>query len=256
MYNFILSVVVTVVSGLFNITSASGVPTYFESGSIQEAQIKASQEGKLLFVDFYADWCTPCKWMDQTVFTDPSVALALKKDFVAYKVNIDDLEGFELKQKYDVSVLPTMIILNSNGKMVERIEETMTSTEFLDVLSLHNQSGNKMVVQHTMNVSPENTSTSKDRESTERSYLRYIESDDKRLRNYRMKIGSYVSYEDAHSQVASLKKSFLEPIIVVNDIQDGVVHFNVMMGEFATASEAESFRDILRNDFAINAEID
>ena len=60
-------------------------------------------------------------------------------------------------------------------------------------------------------------------------------------------------YQSAFDKVETLKRTFLEPIIVVNDIKDEKVRFKVMMGEFQTMSEAESFQKILHDDFSIES---
>lgn len=40
--------------------TASAQITFFE-GTFEDAMAKAKKEKKNLFVDFYADWCEPCK---------------------------------------------------------------------------------------------------------------------------------------------------------------------------------------------------
>ena len=45
--------------------------------------------------------------------------------FVSAKVDIDDFDGFALKQKYKVRFLPTLIVLDANGKVLARYEEAM-----------------------------------------------------------------------------------------------------------------------------------
>jgi thioredoxin 1 len=71
-------------------------------------------EGTVI-VDFYADWCGPCKKY-APVFEE------LEKEFSSMtfvKINSDVYEG--LLVKYDVQSLPTTLVL-INGKVTDRFE--------------------------------------------------------------------------------------------------------------------------------------
>lgn len=71
------------------------------------------KEGVVL-VDFYADWCGPCK-MIAPILSDLATDLDGQADIV--KVNVDE-EG-SLAQRFDVMSIPTLILFK-DGKPVGR----------------------------------------------------------------------------------------------------------------------------------------
>ena len=61
---------------------AEGQGVLFFPGTWKQAIAKAKTENKPLFVDFYTDWCGPCKKMDKEVFTDAKVAEFYNTNFI------------------------------------------------------------------------------------------------------------------------------------------------------------------------------
>lgn len=220
----------------------------FYHGNMTDAKQKALDEGKLFFVDFYANWCAPCKWMDETTFADGGVAEMLNNNFVSLKVDIDEFEGFELKQQYKVKYLPTILIFNAEGELIDRLEETMSPRKLTSILEGHHKQ-NKAVSK----VKPANLSPSSKPEVQEENTL---PADDFVLPNkssYRIQVGMYSDFKNTFKYVNELKEKFAEPIIVLNDYKDGKIVYRIMMGEFTSKNEAVSFVDILKKDFGINA---
>lgn len=223
----------------------------FTSESFEVAKDRATKEGKLLFVDFYASWCTPCKWMESTTFADPEVGSVLNKNYVSLKVDIDTQTGFALKEKFEISVLPTILIFNSQGELVERVQETLSRSKMLNLINFHLHSDNSVVKQHYFNKSPNQTETVKKTDSellaTYKDYNRVKKS------NYRVELGYFNSYADALTKVNDTREQFFEEIIVLNDYEDGKVMYRVLMGKFGTYEEAEGFKTILKESYNINS---
>src|SRR5258708_3895929 len=84
--------------------------------SLPDAQKVAAKEKKVIFVDFWAEWCGPCKQMLSTTYKDSKV-VEKSKGFVPVLVNIDKQE--DLAKKYKVEAIPTVIFMNSKGKILE-----------------------------------------------------------------------------------------------------------------------------------------
>jgi len=124
----------------FALSSLASSPTV----SFSTAKQKAAREGKVLLVDFTATWCMPCRWMDETTFSDRQVLSYLRENYVSIKVDIDDFDGFALKQQYNVSTLPTMLFFSSDGRQVDRVEEGIGAIEMLERLRQNNHAGNRV----------------------------------------------------------------------------------------------------------------
>ena len=86
-----------------------------------------NDQGKVL-VDFYADWCGPCKMMSPVI---DGIAEKLNGSVKVGKINVD--ENQELAIKYQVMSIPTIMIFN-NGIPVKTFIGVTDDQEILDAL--------------------------------------------------------------------------------------------------------------------------
>ena len=118
--------------------------TFFHKGDFEQVKAKAAQEGKLFFVDFYADYCYACKLMDETTFVDEKLKAYVKDNYVPFKVHILDFDGINLKEKYNINVLPTILVFNSGGELVGRYESMLGPTRMIEELEKFNLPENRI----------------------------------------------------------------------------------------------------------------
>lgn len=89
--------------------------------NIDEALKKAHKSSRPIFVDVYADWCEWCHKLDKEVYANPTFAKYMKS-FIMLKVDSEDQgEGTKFAEKYQVMNLPTLLVLDSKGKLTNRI---------------------------------------------------------------------------------------------------------------------------------------
>ena len=77
-------------------------------------------------VDFYADWCGPCKRMNPIL---DSIAAKLKDQVTVAKVNVDSSPN--LSAKFGVRGIP-MFALIKDGKLVKKITGSKAESELIN----------------------------------------------------------------------------------------------------------------------------
>ena len=79
-------------------------------------QIKVVDSAKPVFVDFWAEWCGPCRMVGPVV-EELAKDYEGKVEFV--KVNVD--EANELAAKYNIFSIPTLMLLNKGQVVAQQV---------------------------------------------------------------------------------------------------------------------------------------
>ena len=80
---------------------------------LQDENFKKEIKNGIVLVDFYADWCGPCKMVAPII-----EELSQEKENVKFiKVNVDNNE--EIAKEYGIMSIPTMIIFK-DGKEINK----------------------------------------------------------------------------------------------------------------------------------------
>ncbi len=94
-----------------------------------DAEVKNS--GKVTIVDFYADWCGPCRKLSPIV-EEIEQELADRAKFT--KINTD--ENIDLAREYQISGIPTLLVFK-NGELVERMVGLMPKNSIITNIEKH-----------------------------------------------------------------------------------------------------------------------
>ena len=85
--------------------------------------------GTPVLVDFYADWCGPCRMLSPVIH---ELAEELQGKVTVGKVNVD--EQMELAAKFGISSIPSLLVFR-NGQVVNRSLGFVPKQNILRMLS-------------------------------------------------------------------------------------------------------------------------
>lgn len=71
---------------------------------------------KPAIVDFYADWCGPCKMIAPSL---EEIAAAYGDKIYVYKVNVDEAQ--EIAEAFNISAIPTLLFIPMEGKAYKNV---------------------------------------------------------------------------------------------------------------------------------------
>jgi thioredoxin:protein disulfide reductase len=97
-----------------------------------------SAKGKIVMLDFYADWCTSCKEMEHFTFSDPAVKKSLKDALLLQAdVTQNTAEDLALLKRFNLFGPPGIIFFNRSGQEIKPIKVVgyEDATKFLAIVN-------------------------------------------------------------------------------------------------------------------------
>jgi len=103
----------------------------------------AKQEGKKIFVHFYADWCAYCEKMEKETLKNSAVIDYLNQNFIPVRVNSD--KDRDLARNYYIRGLPSTWFVSESGEKISSLPGYISAEMLLNALEfIHTDSYKKM----------------------------------------------------------------------------------------------------------------
>lgn len=99
--------------------------------SLDMAMKQAKAKDQIIMIDVYTEWCTWCKELDEKTYKQKDV-VALAKKMVSLKLNPEESEdGALIAQKFAVTGYPTILFINADGVLLNRVGGYVEGAAFL-----------------------------------------------------------------------------------------------------------------------------
>lgn len=105
----------------------------FQETSFSNAQLVIQEEQLPYIIYFYGEWCPACQLMEEMTFKNNKVKERIEKDYVIFKVNTESVRGKEWMATYNVTSVPTTLFYNKDNELLNRLETSITTTDFLKI---------------------------------------------------------------------------------------------------------------------------
>ena len=108
----------------------------WEKYSDEKYKASLNNDDKII-IDFYADWCIPCKELDALTFSNPEVIKSLS-GFSSLKVDMTKTMSDKtalIREKFRIIGMPTILLIDSKGEEIHRITGFLSAEEFLKLIS-------------------------------------------------------------------------------------------------------------------------
>ena len=132
-FTLILTAILFIAMLEINAQNSTESGIQFDHSSWTELVSKAKAENKLIFLDAYASWCGPCKYMAKNIFTNEEVANFYNDNFINAKIDMEKGEGIELAIKYGVKAYPTYLFVDGEGNVMHQACGGRNAQDFIKV---------------------------------------------------------------------------------------------------------------------------
>jgi tetratricopeptide (TPR) repeat protein len=194
----------------------------------EKAVQRAQAENKVILVDAFTDWCALCKTMDKETFSHPALISQMARKYVWLKLNTEtEDDGKILQHEFAIATYPMILLLDSKGQEIDRINGFLLPQPFKQTVEHHLQDPDSLGnVRQRAEKAPESTElrsalgekylARNDYRKAAVEFQHVIDLDPQNRRgktvvsyyNLALSLASQMKFEDAIAQLAALEKNF------------------------------------------------
>jgi len=106
----------------------------FKNISLAKAKENAAESGQLIFIEAHTSWDGPSKKMAATSFMNEEVGELFNEKFINLKIDCEkDADGPEISRMYKILAYPTLLIIDSEGKLIKQVVGFQTEDRLISL---------------------------------------------------------------------------------------------------------------------------
>jgi|GEM_PF-4690848 len=232
----------------------------FIEGSLGLAIQKAGNEGKLLFVEFGAKWCMPCRFMEQNTFKDSDVATDTALSPYEIESQLHEAQKSRVNiSPYEPTKIETSSNLDTQMSGVEReekdqhpntepvVENRFDETPILEELipeesAIHNSSIQTSDEELWADEEYEMADSEPEHKiSLARRNEIKLETAEPEITFYTVIVGNFANNRSMKDYVKATSAIFIEDTHIFENNHEGYTTYEVCLGAFASETSANLF---------------
>ncbi len=237
--------ILCVVSNLFTqkLFAQNSKSYQFFNGTYKEFRTVAQNADKPYFIYFHANWCMPCKKMNDITFRNAEVVKYINENYLGYSVDGESkiTEGKNLAEFFGIYFYPMLVIFTPEGKVVEKIDGFVSPDDIIAALKRnrlkHGEADNLIFMYDDP---PQAGFIMPSGKGLYRFFYEKQESE-----GYGVQIGIFESYESVLKKVEELQANFHRNIILHVDTLENKTVYRIILGTFNTRRSALTYNELL-----------
>ena len=202
----------------------------------EKALQRAQAENKVILVDAFTDWCVLCKTMDKETFSDRALIWQMAGKYVWLKLNTEtEDDGKILQHEFAIATYPMILVLDSKGQEIDRINGFLPPRPFKQTVEHHLQNPDSLgKMRQRVEKAPDSIEfrsalgekylARNDFRKAAPEFQRVIELDPQNrggktvesYYNVALSLASLMKFDEALEQLAALEKNFPDAEAVAN----------------------------------------
>ena len=107
----------------------------FMEGSLEDVQAMATNEDKIIIIEFRGEEESLSKEYQSSIFNDEKINILLADKFLLYRYNPKKDKREVLKKKYKITIYPTYVFVDGQKHEIYRLAGKFSKQDFIDALN-------------------------------------------------------------------------------------------------------------------------